>query len=153
MEFQFLHCVGCWVFLSGWLGCGKESVLCCGQHQGVQDRREVQVLHEEQRWRLLPRPVQHSRVQPHQDCGAGSEKNADDSGQIIDSRARMSSSRKLYRWKYPGNCDDSIKKMIFSGEWVNTANIDANVKINSTHIIEEWNPDVGRWRKVTPWGC
>ena len=38
--------------------------------------------------------------------------------------------------------------MIFSGEWVNTANIDANVKINSTHIIEEWNPDVGRWRKV-----
>ena len=35
-----------------------------------------------------------------------------------------------------------------AGEWVNTANIDADVKINSTHIIEKWNPDVGRWRKV-----
>ena len=39
----------------------------------------------------------------------------------------------------------------FTGEWVNTANIDASVKINSTHIIEEWNPDVGRWRKVIFW--
>jgi len=36
----------------------------------------------------------------------------------------------------------------FTGEWINTANIDANVIINSTHIIEKWNPDVGRWRKV-----
>ena len=36
----------------------------------------------------------------------------------------------------------------FTGEWINTANIDANVVINSTHIIETWNPDVGRWRKA-----
>ena len=36
----------------------------------------------------------------------------------------------------------------FTGEWINTANIDADVVINSTHIIEKWNPDVGRWRKV-----
>ena len=36
----------------------------------------------------------------------------------------------------------------FTGEWINTANIDANVVINSTHIVETWNPDVGRWRKA-----
>jgi hypothetical protein len=32
----------------------------------------------------------------------------------------------------------------FTGEWVNTANIDADVVINSTHIVETWHPDVGR---------
>lgn len=36
----------------------------------------------------------------------------------------------------------------FSGEWVNTANLDAEVVINSTHIIETWYPDEGRWRKT-----
>ena len=35
----------------------------------------------------------------------------------------------------------------FTGNWVNTANIDADVVINSTHIVETWHPDVGRWRK------
>lgn len=32
----------------------------------------------------------------------------------------------------------------FTGEWVNTANFDAEVRINSTHIIEHWKPDQGR---------
>ena len=32
----------------------------------------------------------------------------------------------------------------FTGEWVNTANIDADVTINSTHIVELWHPDVSR---------
>ncbi len=36
----------------------------------------------------------------------------------------------------------------FTGEWVNTANIDADVTINSTHIVELWHPDVSRWRKA-----
>jgi len=36
----------------------------------------------------------------------------------------------------------------FTGEWINTANIDADVFINSTHIVEEWHPDVSRWRKA-----
>lgn len=36
----------------------------------------------------------------------------------------------------------------FTGQWVNTANIDADVDINSTHIVETWHPDVGRWRKA-----
>lgn len=36
----------------------------------------------------------------------------------------------------------------FTGQWVNTANIDADVVINSTHIVETWNPDVGRERKT-----
>ena len=31
------------------------------------------------------------------------------------------------------------------GEWINTANIDAEVTINSTHIVEIWHPDVGRY--------
>ncbi|XP_023330800.1 uncharacterized protein LOC111703156 [Eurytemora carolleeae] len=35
----------------------------------------------------------------------------------------------------------------FTGEWINTANIDAEVTINSTHIVEIWHPDVGRTRK------
>ena len=36
----------------------------------------------------------------------------------------------------------------FTGAWVNTANIDADVVINSTHIVETGHPDVGRWRKT-----
>ena len=36
----------------------------------------------------------------------------------------------------------------FTGEWVNTANIDADVTINSTHVTEIWHPDVSRWRKT-----
>jgi len=28
----------------------------------------------------------------------------------------------------------------FTGEWINTANIDADVSINSTHIVELWHP-------------
>merc|ERR1712025_1051277 len=36
----------------------------------------------------------------------------------------------------------------FTGQWVNTANIDADVVINSTHIIETWYPDVGRQRRA-----
>ena len=35
----------------------------------------------------------------------------------------------------------------FTGSWVNTANIDADVVINSTHIVETWHPDVGRTRR------
>ncbi|XP_014230811.1 uncharacterized protein LOC106655109 [Trichogramma pretiosum] len=35
-----------------------------------------------------------------------------------------------------------------SGNWINTANIDADVFINETHIIETWYPDVGRYRKT-----
>ena len=36
----------------------------------------------------------------------------------------------------------------FTGEWINTANIDADVFINSTHIVETWHPDDSRWRKA-----
>ncbi|CAB4061943.1 unnamed protein product [Lepeophtheirus salmonis] len=36
----------------------------------------------------------------------------------------------------------------FTGEWINTANVDADVIINSTHIIERWHPDDSRYRKV-----
>lgn len=35
----------------------------------------------------------------------------------------------------------------FSGEWVNTANIDADVFINETHIIETYYPDRARYRR------
>lgn len=35
----------------------------------------------------------------------------------------------------------------FSGDWVNTANIDADVFINETHIIETYYPDKARYRK------
>lgn len=34
----------------------------------------------------------------------------------------------------------------FKGEWVNTANIDADVVINETHIIETYHPDKSRTR-------
>ena len=36
----------------------------------------------------------------------------------------------------------------FSGHWINTANIDADVYINQTHIVETWHPDVGRSRRT-----
>ncbi|KAK9732321.1 hypothetical protein QE152_g12948 [Popillia japonica] len=36
----------------------------------------------------------------------------------------------------------------FSGEWINTANIDADVVINETHIIETSYPDEGRYRRT-----
>lgn len=36
----------------------------------------------------------------------------------------------------------------FSGDWVNTANLDADVVINETHIVETWYPDEGRYRKT-----
>lgn len=36
----------------------------------------------------------------------------------------------------------------FSGDWINTANIDADIFINETHIIETWYPDEGRYRKT-----
>lgn len=36
----------------------------------------------------------------------------------------------------------------FSGEWINTANIDADVFVNETHIIETWYPDEGRYRRT-----
>ncbi|CAH0563663.1 unnamed protein product [Brassicogethes aeneus] len=36
----------------------------------------------------------------------------------------------------------------FSGEWINTANIDADIFINETHIIETWYPDEGRYRRT-----
>ena len=36
----------------------------------------------------------------------------------------------------------------FTGKWINTANIDADVFFNSTHIVEEWHPDVSRSKKA-----
>lgn len=36
----------------------------------------------------------------------------------------------------------------FSGDWVNTANMDADVFINETHIIETWYPDEARFRRT-----
>ncbi|XP_049789762.1 uncharacterized protein LOC126195273 [Schistocerca nitens] len=36
----------------------------------------------------------------------------------------------------------------FSGEWINTANIDADIFINETHIMETWYPDEGRFRRT-----
>lgn len=35
----------------------------------------------------------------------------------------------------------------FSGDWINTANIDADVFINETHIIETYYPDRARYRR------
>ncbi|XP_015930665.1 uncharacterized protein [Parasteatoda tepidariorum] len=32
----------------------------------------------------------------------------------------------------------------FTGIWMNTANFDAEVVINATHIVERWKPDTGR---------
>lgn len=36
----------------------------------------------------------------------------------------------------------------FSGDWINTANIDADVMINETHIIETYYPDRARYRRT-----
>ncbi|CAL8093357.1 unnamed protein product [Orchesella dallaii] len=36
----------------------------------------------------------------------------------------------------------------YSGSFINTANLDADVDINSTHIVETWWPDEGRYRKT-----
>lgn len=36
----------------------------------------------------------------------------------------------------------------FTGDWVNTANSDAEVTINETHIIETLHPDQGRYRRT-----
>lgn len=36
----------------------------------------------------------------------------------------------------------------YSGDWVNTANMDADVFINETHIIETWYPDEARFRRT-----
>lgn len=35
----------------------------------------------------------------------------------------------------------------FTGLWINTANFDAEVTINATHMVERWNPDSGRVKK------
>jgi len=35
----------------------------------------------------------------------------------------------------------------FTGLWINTANLDADVEINTTHIIETWHPDEIRYRR------
>lgn len=36
----------------------------------------------------------------------------------------------------------------FTGDWINTANLDADVFANETHIIETWYPDQGRYRRT-----
>lgn len=36
----------------------------------------------------------------------------------------------------------------FTGEWINTANSDADVTINETHIVETLHPDQGRYRRT-----
>jgi len=36
----------------------------------------------------------------------------------------------------------------YSGDWVNTANMDADVFINETHVIETWYPDEARFRRT-----
>ena len=36
----------------------------------------------------------------------------------------------------------------FTGEWINTANSDAEVTINETHIVETLHPDQGRFRRT-----
>ncbi|KAF6198608.1 hypothetical protein GE061_008360 [Apolygus lucorum] len=36
----------------------------------------------------------------------------------------------------------------FTGDWINTANLDAEVVINETHIVETWYPDTGRYRRT-----
>ena len=62
-------------------------------------------------------------------------------------------------WKFIGTnfntyiCDmvinlKNLLPLFTPGEWINTANIDADVFINSTHIVETWHPDVSRWRKA-----
>lgn len=37
----------------------------------------------------------------------------------------------------------------FTGEWVNTANFDAMMQINSTMMVEKWRPDTGRIKQET----
>lgn len=36
----------------------------------------------------------------------------------------------------------------YTGVWVNTANFDAEVTINATHMVEKWNPDTGNKKFV-----
>ncbi|EDS36537.1 conserved hypothetical protein [Culex quinquefasciatus] len=36
----------------------------------------------------------------------------------------------------------------FTGDWINTANIDAEVQVNETHIIETYYPDRARFRRT-----
>ncbi|XP_058065303.1 uncharacterized protein LOC131214967 [Anopheles bellator] len=36
----------------------------------------------------------------------------------------------------------------FTGEWINTANVDGDVKINETHIVEIYKPDQSRYRRT-----
>lgn len=35
----------------------------------------------------------------------------------------------------------------FTGTWLNTANFDARVEINKTHMVERWKPDTGRFKE------
>lgn len=35
-----------------------------------------------------------------------------------------------------------------TGNWINTVNINADIMINETHIIETWHPDAARVRKT-----
>lgn len=37
----------------------------------------------------------------------------------------------------------------YTGVWVNTANFDAEVTINTTHMVEKWNPDTGKKNFLT----
>lgn len=37
----------------------------------------------------------------------------------------------------------------FSGDWANAANIDADLFINETHLIEKYNPNKDHYRRTT----
>lgn len=44
--------------------------------------------------------------------------------------------------------NQTSNKYSLAGDWINTANIDADVFINETHIIETYYPDEGRYRRT-----
>lgn len=58
------------------------------------------------------------------------------------------------RWRLSAIKDDSIApKCTFpqnmTGSWINTANFDAEVLIDSTKMVERWKPDTGRIKQET----
>lgn len=58
------------------------------------------------------------------------------------------------RWRLSSIKDDNLSPRCtlpqnISGNWINTANFDAEVTIDGTKIVEKWRPDSGRLRQET----
>lgn len=58
------------------------------------------------------------------------------------------------RWRLSAIKDESVTPKCtlpqnMTGSWINTANFDAEVSIDSTRIVERWKPDTGRIKQET----